>query len=94
MSEKEVHQNELLSTTSSRNLSIMAAAAEQLASKEAQLSRSKLVLPNLTTAVQEDMALLKGSAASTTSKPLSIGSRPEFAEYQLVDITTPHPNGE
>ena len=67
---------------------------QTLASKEAQSSRSKLVLPNLTTAVQEDMHLLKESAERTTSKPLSIGSRPEFADYQLVDITTPHPNGE
>ena len=53
--------------------------------------RPKLVLPNLTPAMQQDLALAKGSGGKS-SKPLSIGTRPEFADYPLKGIVTPHPN--
>eukprot|EP00581_Thalassiosira_minuscula_P007419 CAMPEP_0183704222 /NCGR_PEP_ID=MMETSP0737-20130205/1622_1 /TAXON_ID=385413 /ORGANISM="Thalassiosira miniscula, Strain CCMP1093" /LENGTH=490 /DNA_ID=CAMNT_0025931049 /DNA_START=194 /DNA_END=1666 /DNA_ORIENTATION=+ len=84
---------------SSRNLSIMAAAVEQMSSARSSehhpsgspTRRSKLVLPTLTPAMQQDLALVKG-AASKGSKPLSIGARPEFADYALQGIVTPHPN--
>merc|ERR1719253_234964 len=55
--------------------------------------RNKLVLPNLTPAMQQDLALSKqGTSSSKSSKPLSIGTRPEFADYPLLAIVTPHPN--
>ena len=58
----------------------------------------KLVLPALTAAVEQDLALTKGSSraqgtsAMASSKPLSIECRPEYADYPLCDIATPHPN--
>ena len=61
-------------------------------------TRPKLVLPALTAAVEQDLALTKGSSraqgtsAMASSKPLSIESRPEYADYPLCDIATPHPN--
>ncbi|KAL7541799.1 LOW QUALITY PROTEIN: hypothetical protein ACHAWF_007022 [Thalassiosira exigua] len=71
--------------------------------------RSKLVLPALTAAVQQDLALSKGTSPRVRggggggkrpgshgggggSKPLSIGARPEFADYPLRDISMPHAN--
>lgn len=53
--------------------------------------RMKLVLPNLTPAMQQDLALSKGSSGKG-SKPLSIGTRPEYTDYPLIGIVTPHPN--
>jgi hypothetical protein len=52
--------------------------------------RNKLVLPILTPAMQQDIMVQKGTAKS--SKPLSIGARPEFADYPLQGIAFPHPN--
>mmetsp|Transcript_5445 Transcript_5445/g.10518 ORF Transcript_5445/g.10518 Transcript_5445/m.10518 type:complete len:577 (+) Transcript_5445:40-1770(+) len=90
------------------NLSIMAAAVEHMAattgtgpmsadhhsSSSSAMSpsrRSKLVLPKLTPAMQQDLALTKSSSAKA-SKPLSFGARPEFSDYALQGIVTPHPN--
>lgn len=53
--------------------------------------RMKLVLPNLTPAMQQDLALSKGSTGKS-SRPLSITARPEYANYQLEGIVTPHPH--
>lgn len=53
--------------------------------------RIKLVLPTLTPAMQQDLALSKGTSGKG-SKPLSIGTRPEYADYLLTGIVTPHPN--
>lgn len=61
-------------------------------SSPSRRSTKKLVLPNLTQAMQQDLALSKGASGSKASKPLSICTRPEFAEYQLQGIVTPHPN--
>ena len=55
------------------------------------MSRSKLVLPSLTSAMEQDFILSKGPGANPT-KPLSITMRPEFADYPLVGIVTPHAN--
>jgi len=52
--------------------------------------RNKLLLPILTPAMQQDIMVQKGSVKS--SKPLSIGARPEFADYPLQGIAFPHPN--
>ena len=52
--------------------------------------RNKLVLPILTPAMQQDIMVQKGTVKS--SKPLSIGARPEFADYPLQGIAFPHPN--
>jgi hypothetical protein len=52
--------------------------------------RNKLVLPILTPAIQQDIMVQKGTVKS--SKPLSIGARPEFADYPLQGIAFPHPN--
>lgn len=52
--------------------------------------RNKLVLPILTPAMQQDIMVQKGTVKS--SKPLSIGARPEFADYPLQGIDFPHPN--
>ena len=89
------------------NLGIIAAAVEQLTaatvvsadfdrstSAAASLSptrRPKLVLPTLTPAMQQDFVLSKGNGANST-KPLSISMRPEFADYPLRGIATPHSN--
>ena len=54
--------------------------------------RSKLVLPNLTPAMQQDLVLTKGLGTAKSSKPFSIGARPEFADYPLQGIVAPHPN--
>ncbi|KAL7537131.1 hypothetical protein ACHAXR_007608 [Thalassiosira sp. AJA248-18] len=84
----------------------MAAAVEHMRSADHQGSssttsnsssspsrRSKLVLPTLTPAMQQDLASAKGSSsAKKLTKPLSFGTRPEFAEYPLNGIVTPHPN--
>lgn len=51
---------------------------------------TKLVLPILTPAMQQDIMVQKGTMKS--SKPLSIGARPEFADYPLQGIAVPHPN--
>lgn len=89
------------------NLGIIAAAVAQLtaaavvsadfdrsASAAASLSptrRPKLVLPTLTPAMQQDFVLTKGTGANST-KPLAISMRPEFADYPLRGIVTPHSN--
>lgn len=89
------------------NLGIMAAAAEHIIAAEGELAasdhhspnsavvsparRSKLVLPKLTPAIQQDLAMTKSSSAKA-SKPLSIGARPEFSDYALQNIAMPHPN--
>lgn len=92
-------------TDDSSRLSIMAAAVEHMSSAAAVAAalhsssavsmspsrRAKLVLPTLTPAMQQDLALSKGSGAKS-SKPLSIGTRHEFADYPLTGIVTPHPN--
>lgn len=88
----------------SSRLSIMAAAVEHMSSAAAAQAghdsspmstspprRSKLVLPTLTPAVQQDLFLSKGSGTKS-SKPLSISTRPEFTDYPLKGIVTPHPN--
>jgi len=94
---------------SSRNLNIIAAAAEHMNSTAVDgnaghagsgagaggdaspTRRSKLVLPNLTPAMQQDLALTKASPRKA-AKPLSIESRKDYADYALEGITTPHPN--
>lgn len=89
------------------NLDVIAAAVEQLSAITAVSAASdgstpiaasssptrppKLVLPPLTAAMQQDFVLSKGTGAKTT-KPLSISLRPEFADYPLQGIVTPHPN--
>ncbi len=89
------------------NLGIIAAAVAQLtaaavvsadcdrsASAAASLPptrRPKLALPTLTPAMQQDFVLSKGTGANST-KPLSISMRPEFADYPLRGIVTPHSN--
>ena len=92
----------------SGNLGIIAAAVEQLTavaassaafdhgtSVDASLSptrRTKLVLPSLTPAMQQDFVLSKGTTGANSTKPLSISMRPEFADYPLHGIATPHLN--
>lgn len=87
------------SDDSSRNLSIMAAAVEHMsASAAAEVAlneptrRSKLVLPTFTPEMAQDLALAKVSGSNKSSKPLSIGTRPEYVDYPLRGIVTPHPN--
>lgn len=54
--------------------------------------RTKLVLPSLTPAMQQDFVLSKGTTGANSTKPLSISMRPEFADYPLHGIATPHLN--
>jgi len=42
--------------------------------------------------MQQDLVLTKGLGAAKSPKPLSIGARPEFADYPLQEIVAPHPN--
>lgn len=73
----------------------VAPATDHDSSSDATLSpsrRSKLVLPNLTPAMQQDLVLTKGLGSAKSPKPLSIGARPEFADYPLQGIVAPHPN--
>jgi hypothetical protein len=99
MSEEHIETNE-----SAGSLDVIAAAVEQVTSaaavataannRGASLSparRPKLVLPTLTPAMQQDFVLSKGNGARST-KPLSISMRPEFGDYPLKGILTPHPN--
>ena len=51
----------------------------------------KLILPELTPAMQQDLALVKSGAAKP-QKPFSIANRPEYDDYPLNDIVTPHPH--
>jgi hypothetical protein len=96
-----------MSDDSSLNLSVMAAAAEhrisavvaaatdQDGSSDSTMSpsrRSKLILPNLTSAMQQDLAPTKGLGTTKSPKPLSICARVEFADYPLQGIVAPHPN--
>jgi hypothetical protein len=86
------------------NLDVIAAAVERLSAVAATAasydhsaasnaskskSRPKLVLPSLTSAMEQDFILSKGPGANPT-KPLSITLRPEFADYPLVGIVEPH----
>ena len=48
----------------------------------------KLILPELTPAMQQDLALIK--TGTEPLKPLSIANRPEFMAYPLENIVTPH----
>jgi hypothetical protein len=92
-----------MSTDDASRLSIMAAAVEYMRSADADeragspsddsspSRRAKLVLPNLTPAMQQDLALSKG-AAGKNSKPLSIGNRAEYVDYPLKEIVSPHAN--
>lgn len=77
----------------------MAAAVEHMsASAAAEVAlneptrRSKLVLPTFTPEMAQDLALAKVSGSNKSSKPLSIGTRPEYVDYPLRGIVTPHPN--
>ena len=54
--------------------------------------RSKLVLPIITPAMEEDLALTKLLGTDKSSKPISFSGRPEFADYPLKGIVAPHPN--
>jgi hypothetical protein len=54
--------------------------------------RSKLVLPSITPAMEEDLALTKLLGTDKSPKPISFGGRPEFADYPLKGIMAPHPN--
>jgi len=49
----------------------------------------KLILPELTPAMQQDLALVKTGKAKPL-KPFSIANRPEFVAYPLENIVTPH----
>ena len=51
----------------------------------------KLILPELTPAMQQDLALVK-TGLDKPLKPLSIANRPEYEAYPLKDIVTPHPH--
>jgi len=51
----------------------------------------KLILPELTPAMQQDLALAKTETAKPL-KPFSIANRPEYEDYPLKDIVTPHPH--
>ncbi|KAL3817626.1 hypothetical protein ACHAXA_011714 [Cyclostephanos tholiformis] len=84
-----------ISTAAAAAASAVAAPGDHDASSDASLSpgrRSKLVLPSLTPAMQEDLALTKELGTVKSLKPLSIGGRPEFADYPLQGIVAPHPN--
>eukprot|EP00584_Thalassiosira_punctigera_P008013 CAMPEP_0172539210 /NCGR_PEP_ID=MMETSP1067-20121228/10463_1 /TAXON_ID=265564 ORGANISM="Thalassiosira punctigera, Strain Tpunct2005C2" /NCGR_SAMPLE_ID=MMETSP1067 /ASSEMBLY_ACC=CAM_ASM_000444 /LENGTH=541 /DNA_ID=CAMNT_0013324859 /DNA_START=103 /DNA_END=1728 /DNA_ORIENTATION=+ len=107
MSEQQKASNDNIDDSSRSNLSIMAAAAEHISASSpggpeehnhspnstsaSPTRRAKLVLPKLTPAMQQDLALTKSSSAKAL-KPLSFGSRPEFSDYALQGIVTPHPN--
>lgn len=106
MSDQQQNGNSI-DDSSRSNLSIMAAAVEHMSSSARPAAdhsspdpdgadasparRSKLVLPKLTPAMQQDLALTKSSTAKA-SKPLSFGARPEYSDYALKGIVTPHPN--
>ena len=52
----------------------------------------KLILPELTPAMQQDLALVKSGTTAKPQKPLSIANRPEYEDYTLENIVTPHPH--
>lgn len=79
--------------------SMTAKDANSSPSDQQQQPRAKLVLPKLTPEIAQDIALTKtlrtgkiGSPVEKPAKPYSIGTRPEFADYPLSGISTPHPN--
>lgn len=51
----------------------------------------KLILPELTPAMQQDLALVK-TGLDKPLKPLSIANRPEYVNYPLENVVTPHPH--
>jgi len=53
--------------------------------------RAKLVLPELTPAVEQDLVLNKAKKG-TSAVPLSIQTRVEYANFPLQGISTPHPH--
>jgi len=79
--------------------SVVESSASSSYTKQQQCSSSsiissqkvKLILPELTPAMQQDLALVKSGAAKQ-QKPFSIANRPEFVDYPLEDIVTPHPH--
>ena len=76
--------------------SVVESSASSSYTKQQQCSSSsiissqkvKLILPELTPAMQQDLALVK--TGTEPLKPLSIANRPEFVAYPLENIVTPH----
>lgn len=88
------------SNSDSSRLNIMAAAVEHMRSADldeqsnssaSPSRRVKLVLPTLTPAMQQDLALSK-TEPGKNAKPLSIGNRAEYTDYPLKEIMSPHAN--
>ena len=73
-------------------LAALAVAADHNASVSLSPCKAKLILPDLTPAMQQDLVLAKGSGGKAGSTPLSIANRPEFVDYPLTGIVTPHPH--
>ena len=70
----------------------LAVAAEHNASTSLSPCKAKLILPDLTPAMHQDLVLAKGSGGKAGSLPLSIANRSEFVDYPLTGIVTPHPH--
>ena len=58
--------------------------------ENANPTKSKLVLPELTPEIRRDLE--KTNRSSNVHLPLSISKRKEWLEYPLQGITEPHPN--
>lgn len=66
-------------------------AKQQQCSSSSTISsqKVKLILPELTPAMQQDLALVK-TGTDKPLKPLSIANRPEYEDYPLENIVIPH----
>ena len=79
--------------------SVVESSASSSYTKQQQCSSSsiissqkvKLILPELTPAMQQDLALVK-TGTDKPLKPLSIANRPKYEDYPLKEIVTPHPH--
>ena len=77
--------------------SVVESSASSSYTKQQQCSSSsiissqkvKLILPELTPAMQQDLALVK-TGTDKPLKPLSIANRPEYEDYPLENIVIPH----
>jgi len=67
------------------------AKQQQCSSSIIPSQKVKLILPELTPAMQQDLALVK-TGTDKPLKPLSIANRPEYDTYPLENIVTPHAN--
>ena len=99
--EEEILQHrrrEHINNMSTVEKSVVESSASSSYTKQQQCSSSsiissqkvKLILPELTPAMQQDLALVK--TGTEPLKPLSIANRPEYEDYPLVNIVTPHPH--